>query len=133
MLLLLTAFSATALVLAIVGIYGALAYSVVQRRAELGIRLALGAEKFDILRLVVKQGVVLTLLGIVIGTLASIAVAVIFPHWVSSSLYLYKVKAFDLPTFVLAPLIFIVIGALASYLPALRATRVDPTEALRGN
>lgn len=132
MLLLLTAFSATALLLAIVGIYGTLAYSVAQRRAELGIRLALGAEKSHILRLVVSQGVILTLVGIVIGTIAGIAVAIIFPHWVSSSLYLYKVKAFDVPTFVITPLVFIAIGALASYLPALRATRVDPTEALRG-
>lgn len=133
MMLLLAAFSATALVLAVVGIYGALAYSVAQRRGELGIRLALGAGKSDILRLVVRQGVTLTLLGIGIGTVMGIAVALIFPHWVADSLYLYNVSAFDLPTFVGTPLIFIVVGALASYLPAYRATKVHPTEALRGN
>jgi len=131
MLLLLTAFSITALVLATVGIYGALAYSVAQRRGELGIRVALGAEKSDILRLVVGQGALLTSLGILIGTIAGVAIVKIFPHWVSSSLYLYKISALDIPTFVFTPLTFVVIGAVASYFPAYGATKVDPTEAIR--
>ncbi|HSM87611.1 MAG TPA: ABC transporter permease, partial [Candidatus Limnocylindrales bacterium] len=124
--LLLGAFSAIALLLAVVGIYGVLAYSVAQRRKELGIRLALGAEKSDILRLVVRQGLTLTATGIVLGLLAALALS-----QVMSSL-LYKVGTHDLTTFVLAPVLFLLIAVVASYLPARGATKVDPTEALRG-
>ena len=124
-------FSATALVLAIIGIYGVLAYSVAQRHQELGIRLALGAEKSDILRLVVRQGLTLTLAGIVIGLVFSFILTMAFRAAVSS--LLYKVGTHDLTTFALAPLAFILIALAASYLPARRATRVDPTEALRGS
>ncbi|HEY6253839.1 MAG TPA: ABC transporter permease [Candidatus Angelobacter sp.] len=131
MMSLLAAFSMTALALAVVGIYGALAYSVAQRRSELGIRLALGAEKSDILRLVVRQGVMLTLAGIVIGTGIGLVAAKVFNSQISD--LLYKISVFDVPTFVLTPVIFIVIGALASYLPAQSATKVQPTEALRGS
>ncbi len=123
-------FSAAALVLAIIGIYGVLAYSVAQRRQELGIRLALGAEKSDILRLVVRQGLTLTLAGIVIGLVCSYILTMAFRAAVSS--LLYKVGTHDLTTFALAPLIFLLIALAASYLPARRAARVDPTEALRG-
>lgn len=123
---LLGSFSATALLLAIIGIYGVLAYSVAQRRKELGIRLALGAEKSDIVRLVVRQGLTLTATGIVIGLVTALALS-----RVMSSL-LYKVGTHDLTTFVLAPVVFLLVAVLASYLPARRATKVDPTEALRG-
>jgi putative ABC transport system permease protein len=126
-MLLLTIFSAAALILAVVGIYGVLAYSVAQRRQELGIRMALGAEKFDILRLVVGQGLGLTAIGIVIGLAAALALT----HLMSS--FLYRVNAYDVTTFILAPIVFIAIGLLASYLPARRATQVHPTEALRGS
>ena len=119
-------FSATALVLAIVGIYGVLAYSVAQRRQELSIRMALGAGKSDILRLVVGQGLALTVIGIAIGLAAALA----FSRVMTS--LLYKVGTHDLTTFALAPLVFILIALAASYLPARRATRVDPTEAMRG-
>ncbi|HEY6305129.1 MAG TPA: ABC transporter permease [Candidatus Angelobacter sp.] len=125
MMFLLGTFSATALVLAVVGIYGVLAYSVTQRWQELGIRLALGAEKSDILRLVVKQGLTVTLAGIAVGLIAALALT-----RVMGSL-LYKVGTWDLTTFALAPLAFLAIALVASYLPARRATRVDPTEALR--
>jgi putative ABC transport system permease protein len=118
-------FSGTALLLAVVGIYGVLAYSVAQRRQELGIRLALGAEKSDILRLVVRQGLTLSAIGIAIGLAAALALS-----RVMASL-LYKVGTHDLATFVLAPLTFLLIALAASYLPARRATKVDPTEALR--
>ena len=128
---LLAAFSMTALALAVVGIYGALAYSVAQRRTELGIRLALGAGKSDILRLVVRQGVMLTLFGIFIGTAIGLVAAIVFRSQMSD--LLYKVSVFDVPTFLLSPLTFVVIGALASYFPAQSATKVHPTEALRGN
>jgi ABC-type antimicrobial peptide transport system permease subunit len=130
-LLVLGIFSAVALVLAIVGIYGVLAYSVAQRRQELGIRVALGAEKSDILRLVVGQGLTLTLIGVGIGLVFALALS-----WLMASMlagFLYKISARDLTTFVLAPVIFMVIALFASYLPARKATRVDPNEALRGS
>jgi putative ABC transport system permease protein len=129
-LLLLSVFSAAALVLAIIGIYGVLAYSVAQRRQELGIRMALGAEKADILRMVVAHGLSLTITGVGIGLVAALAMS-----WMMASMLsglLYKISARDLTTFVLAPVTFLVISLLASYLPARRATQVDPNEALRG-
>jgi putative ABC transport system permease protein len=122
---LLGAFSGTALVLAMVGIYGVLAYSVAQRRQEFGIRLALGAEPEDILRLVVRQGLILAGGGIVAGLLASLLLTRLMAS------LLYKTSSRDLTTFVLAPAIFLGIALLASYLPARRATHVDPVEALR--
>jgi putative ABC transport system permease protein len=125
LMLLLGVFSGTALVLAMVGIYGVLAYSVAQRRQEFGVRLALGAEPQDILRLVVRQGLILATTGIAIGLLASLLLTRLM-----SSL-LYKTSSRDLTTFVLAPVIFLLIAGLASYLPARRATHVDPVEALR--
>jgi putative ABC transport system permease protein len=130
-LLLLGVFSAVALVLAIIGIYGVLAYSVAQRRQEMGIRLALGAEKSDILRMIVSYGLTLTMTGVVIGLVAALALS-----WIMASMLsglLYKISARDLTTFVLAPVVFLVISLLASYLPARRATQVDPNEALRGS
>jgi predicted permease len=130
-LLLLSVFSAAALVLAIIGIYGVLAYSVAQRRQEMGIRLALGAEKADILRMVVGHGLKLTITGVAIGLAAALAMS-----WIMASMLsglLYKISARDVTTFVLAPVTFLVISLLASYLPARRATQVDPNEALRGS
>jgi len=130
-LILLGVFSAVALVLAIIGIYGVLAYSVAQRRQELGIRLALGAEKSDILRLVVGYGLALAGVGIVIGLVFALALS-----WIMASVLsgvLYKISARDLTTFAVAPVVFLLIALVASYLPALRATQVDPNEALRSN
>ena len=122
---LLGAFSATALVLAIIGLYGVLAYSVAQRRQELGIRLALGAEQSSILRLVVGQGLRLALIGIALGLIAALALTRLM------SSILYQVSAHDATTFIFVPLVFLLIALLASYLPARRATKVDPLEALR--
>jgi putative ABC transport system permease protein len=124
-MLLLGAFSATALALAVIGIYGVLSYSVAQRRQEFGIRLALGAEQADILRLVVRHGIMLTITGIAIGLLA----ALLLTRLMSSMLY--KVGTLDLATFLLTPLLFLAIALLASYLPARGATKVNPIEALR--
>lgn len=118
-------FSATALVLAVIGIYGVLAYSVTQRQHELGIRLALGAQRGDILRLVVRQGFVLAVVGVAIGLIAALLLTTLM------SSMLYKVGTRDLTTFVLTPLIFLGIALLASYLPARRTAKVDPMETLR--
>jgi putative ABC transport system permease protein len=129
-MLLLGVFSAVALALAMIGIYGVLAYSVAQRRQELGIRMALGASKSDILRLVVKYGFALAAAGIAIGIVLAIALS-----WVMANLLsgiLYRISARDLTTFVLAPMVFLVISFFASYLPARRATQVDPNEAVKG-
>jgi putative ABC transport system permease protein len=124
-MLLLGLFSMTALALAVTGIYDVLAYSVAQRQHELGIRLALGARSRDILRLVVRQGFVLALSGVAIGLLAALLMTKLM-----SSL-LYKVGAHDLVTFLLAPLLFLAVAAVTSYIPARRATKVDPIEAMR--
>ena len=126
-MLLLVAFSAAALALAIIGVYGVLAYSVAQRRHELGIRVALGAQRADILRLVVRQGLLLAGAGVAIGLVAALLLTQLM-----SSL-LYRIGARDLTTFVFTPLAFLCIALLASYLPARRATRTDPMEALRGS
>jgi putative ABC transport system permease protein len=124
-MLLVGALSATALVLAVIGIYGVLSYSVAQRRQEFGIRLALGAERTDILRMVVRQGLLLATAGIAVG----LVVALWLTRLMSSMLY--RVGTHDLTTFVLTPLVFLGIALLASYLPAQRATKVDPIEALK--
>ena len=118
-------FSATALVLAIVGIYGVISYSVVQRTQELGIRMALGAARGDILKLVVGHGLALALAGILTGLLASFALT-----RVMSSL-LYQVSATDPISFSASAALFILVATIASYVPARRATRIDPTDALR--
>jgi len=124
-MVLLGVFSATALTLAIIGIYGVLAYSVAQRRHELGVRLALGATSADILRMVVGQGLVLAVTGIAIGLVAALLLTKLM------SSMLYRVGTRDPAAFALAPLVFLCIALLASYLPARRATKVDPIEALR--
>jgi ABC-type antimicrobial peptide transport system permease subunit len=124
---LITIFSAAALALAAIGIYGVLAYTVAERRLELGIRMALGAERGDIVRLVLRQGMVLVITGIAIGLIAALALSRLM-----SSL-LYKTGAHDLETFALAPLTFLAIALFASYLPARRAVEVNPVETLHGN
>ena len=124
-MLLVGAFSFTALALAIIGIYGVISYSVAQRQQEFGIRMALGAERADILRVVLQQGVRLAVIGIAIGLAAALLLTRLAAGFV------YKVSVRDLTTFALAPVIFLVISLLACYLPARRATKVDPIEALR--
>jgi putative ABC transport system permease protein len=124
-MLLLAVFSAAALALAIIGIYGVLSYSVAQRRQEFGIRLALGAEHADILRMVVRQGLSLAAMGIAIGLLAS----VLLTRLMSSMLY--QVRTRDLATFVFTPALFLCVALFASYVPARRATKVNPVEALK--
>jgi predicted permease len=114
-----------ALVLAIVGIYGAVAYSVSQRTQEMGIRMALGAERSDILRLVLRQGLGPACAGIAVGLGASLALTRLMTKM------LYRLSTTDPATFAGGAVLFAAVAMLASYLPARRATRVDPMVALR--
>jgi predicted permease len=122
---LLGVFAVTALILAAIGIYGVLDYSVSQRTHEIGIRMALGAQPGRISMLVLRQSFVLVFVGTVIGMLSAFGLT-----RVMSSL-LYGVSATDLRTFVVPPLVLGGIALIASYIPARRAARVDPTVALR--
>jgi len=123
--LLIGVFSATALVLAIIGVYGVLSYSVAQRRQEFGIRLALGAHRADIVRMVLRQGMSLAVSGIAVGLFAALMVTRLLQST------LYETGSRELTTYVIAPLIFLAIAMPASYLPARRAMKVDPAETLR--
>ena len=125
MMMLLGGFSATALILAVVGIYGVLSYSVAQRRQEFGIRVALGAHRGDILHMVMRQGLLLAIAGIGAGLCAALMLSKLLEST------LYRTSSRDLATFVLAPIVFLAIAALASYLPARRAMKVDPVETLK--
>jgi len=118
-------FSVFAVALACLGLYGVLSFAVVQRTREIGIRIAVGAQKWDVLSLVVKQGFKLGLLGSVLGIIG----ALVTTRFVSS--LLYGVTATDPVTFVGVSLLLIVVAVLASWIPARRATRVDPMVALR--
>lgn len=124
-LIVISLFSVIALTLASVGLYSVMAYSVTQRAHELGIRMAIGAAPRDILRLVLGQGVRLTLLGAAIGIVASLFVTRVL------SASLFGVSATDPLTFVAVPIVLAAVAMLACYLPARRAMRVDPMIALR--
>jgi putative ABC transport system permease protein len=124
-MLLLTIFGAIALVLAAIGIYGLMAYSVEQRTQEMGIRMALGADRSSIRKLVVWQGMKLTIVGVIIGIGAS--------FWLTRLIasFLFGVKKWDASVFVGVPLILSAVALLAVWLPATRASRLDPMQALR--
>jgi predicted permease len=122
---LLSSLALAALILAVVGIYSAIAYSVAERRQEMGIRIALGAARADILKLVLLRGVFLAAAGIAIGITASLVSTRLLASM------LYRVSATDPLTFAGGAALFLAVATAASYIPALRATRVDPIETLR--
>jgi putative ABC transport system permease protein len=122
---LLTVFGLIALLLASLGIYGVVAYSVAQRAKEIGIRMALGARESSVLMMVVGSGVRLALLGIAIGVVGALAVTQ------ALRAALYQVGATDPLTFAAVAALLLAIAALASFAPARRATRIDPMESLR--
>ena len=118
-------FGLLGLVLAAIGIYGVMSYSVSRRTREIGLRMALGAETRDVIKLIVKQGLGLTLIGALIGLMLAVAVTRLLAS------LLYGVTATDPTTFAGVVLFVIVVAVLACYLPARRATKVDPIKALR--
>ncbi len=126
-MLLMSIFGSVALLLAAIGIYGLIAYMVEQRRREIGIRMALGAESRNVRNMIAKQGVTLVLVGLAAGLGAA---------WVLSRLFeslLFGVKAHDVMVFVAVPVLLAVVAFVAVYLPANRASRINPVESLRGS
>ena len=124
--LLVGGFALLALLVASVGLFGVLSYSIAQRRRELAVRSALGATRGDIMRLVFRQGSLVAAAGVIAG----LAIAAALTR--SMAALLYGVTAYDLTTFVAVPLLLFAISALACALPARRAARQDPLRALRG-
>jgi putative ABC transport system permease protein len=122
---LLGSFAALALILASIGIYAVMAFSVARRTHEIGVRMALGARSGDVLRLVLGQGLRVTTIGILFGIVGALGLT----RFLQS--LLYEVRPTDPPTFVIVLLLLVSVSVAASYLPARRAMRVDPMVALR--
>jgi len=112
------------LVLAVLGIYSVMAYSVTERASEIGIRMALGAQQQDVVKLFLSRGLILTLLAVMIGVGGAIAATRVI------ATLLYSVNATDPVTFLSLSLMIIIVALLACYIPARRATKVDPVKVL---
>jgi putative ABC transport system permease protein len=124
-MMLLAIFAAVALILAAIGLYGVMSYSVSWQTHEIGIRMALGASRADVLRLVVRQGMKMTLLGLALGLVGAFFVSRVLIGM------LYGISPTDPLTFTGVSFVLLVVALLACLLPARRATRVDPIVALR--
>jgi putative ABC transport system permease protein len=125
--LLTACFAIVALLLAALGIYGVMAYSVAQRTREIGVRLALGATRAEILRMVLRQTGVLALFGIVLGAILSV------PATRLAATFLFGVHAYDPLSYLAGAMLILLCSGLACWLPAWRASRVDPMPALRAD
>jgi putative ABC transport system permease protein len=123
--ILLTVMAGVALLMALVGLYGVMAFAVAERRNEIGIRMALGARHEDILHLVLRKALVLTLLGLSLGLACTFALGRLLAG------LLYRVNTYDPTTLVIIPVLLLAVAMLACYLPARRAARIDPMTALR--
>ncbi|HUF51558.1 MAG TPA: ABC transporter permease [Longimicrobiales bacterium] len=123
--LLLTIFAAVALALAAIGTYGVMAYSVAQRRQEIGIRMALGARAATVVGMIMSQGFAVAALGLALGCAGALVLTRLL------ATLLFNVSATDLTTFIAAPVLLAIVALLACYLPAMRATRVDPAAVLK--
>jgi putative ABC transport system permease protein len=124
-MLLLSIFGASALLLASIGIYGLMAFSVQQRTQELGIRMALGADRSRIRNLVVWQGMQLAITGVVLGICAAFGLTRLIAS------FLFGVKSWDPLVFITVPIVLVGVALLAVWLPATRASKLDPMDALR--
>ena len=124
-MLLLTIFGAVALLLAAIGIYATMSYSVEQRNQEFGIRMALGADRSAIRKLVIRHGITLAVAGVIVGLGAAFALTRVIAS------FLFGVKAWDAAAFACAPLILFAVALIAVWLPAHRASKLDPIQALR--
>jgi predicted permease len=127
-MLLLGVFAGLALLLASVGIYGTISYSVTQRVQEIGVRLALGASRWDVLRIILLRGIRLAGVGVVLGTVASVLLGRMLPAF---SHLLYGITANDPVTLAAVSVVLLVVATIACYIPSRRALRVDPVTALR--
>lgn len=128
---LLTLFALLAQQLAAIGLFGVLAYTVSQRTHEIGIRMALGANRSDVLKMIVRQGMTLAVLGVVLGLVGAWVLTKYLESWVSLSKMLFGVKVNDPLTYGLIAVLLTVVALIACYIPARRATKVDPLVALR--
>jgi putative ABC transport system permease protein len=123
--LLLTCFAGIALLLSAIGLYGMLSYVVAQRSFEIGLRMAIGAQRGDVLGMILRRGLTLTCAGLVAGLAGAAVLTSFLAH------LLYGVKPLDPLTFTAVSLILLAVSALASFVPALRAAQLDPVQTLR--
>jgi predicted permease len=128
---LLTLFALLAQQLAAIGLFGVLAYTVSQRTHEIGIRMALGADRASVLKMIVRQGMTLAVLGVILGLLGAYVLTKYLESWISLSKMLFEVKVSDPLTYAVIAVLLTVVALIACYIPARRATKVDPLVALR--